>query len=388
MFSAPPYGWTKDTVRYLFAALLRAGEIEFHVPGAGGPVRTAGPQAVEAVKSTVSFNRIGVSSRDAKLPPEALDRAARRLETLFGDEVLPLEDHISRSVRLHVPDLLEKLGALPDRLRLLSLPGESRSQRLLADAADLLKGDAGGAASVLGGVECALPDEITWAKAVFDALESGAETDVRNARSVLDSSADLERLFPGAVNDLLSDEDRIAAEEVLSSERFFERLPELRGVVRSAVDRTEKRYAVDRAAYEDDLKKALTGLETEPDWTKLLDEDREEIAAKLTCDLPPTAENGDHVRQLQTQMERRQPQPRKIEELKAEIKRSRPAEPEPEPSSEEGGEPPVEEIVEADALVEPAVITTAADLDSWLAGIREKLAGLLKSNKRIRIKGR
>ena len=85
-------------------------------------------------------------SRDAKLPPEALDRAARRLETLFGDEVLPLEDHISRSVRRHVPDLLEKLGSLPDRLRLLSLPGESRSQRLLADAADLLKGDAGGAA--------------------------------------------------------------------------------------------------------------------------------------------------------------------------------------------------------------------------------------------------
>ncbi|HOD08634.1 MAG TPA: BREX system P-loop protein BrxC [Myxococcota bacterium] len=388
LFSAPPYGWTKDTVRYLFAALLRAGEIEFHVPGAGGPVRTAGPQAVEAVKSTVSFNRIGVSSRDAKLPPEALDRAARRLETLFGDEVLPLEDHISRSVRLHVPDLLEKLGALPDRLRLLSLPGESRSQRLLADAADLLKGDAGGAASVLGGVECALPDEITWAKAVFDALESGAETDVRNARSVLDSSADLERLFPGAVNDLLSAEDRTAAEEVLSSERFFERLPELRGVIRSAVDRTEKRYTVDRAAYEDDLKKALTGLETEPDWTKLLDEDREEIAAKLTCDLPPTVGNGDPVRLLQTLLVRRRTLPGLIEELKAEIKRRRPAEPEPEPSPEEGGEPPVEEIVEADALVEPAVITTAADLDSWLAGIREKLAGLLKSNKRIRIKGR
>jgi len=351
-------------------------------------VRTAGPQAVEAVKSTVSFNRIGVSSRDAKLPPEALDRAARRLETLFGDEVLPLEDHISRSVRLHVPDLLEKLGALPDRLRLLSLPGESRCRRLLADAADLLKGDAGGAASVLGGVECALPDEITWAKAVFDALESGAEADVRNARSVLDSSADLERLFPGAVNDLLSAEDRTAAEEVLSSERFFERLPELRGVVRSAVDRTEKRYAVDRAAYEDDLKKALTGLETEPDWTKLLDEDREEIAAKLTCDLPPTAGNGDPVRLLQTLLVRRRTLPGLIEELKAEIKRRRPAEPEPEPEPEEGGGSPVEEIVEADALVEPAVITTAADLDSWLAGIREKLAGLLKSNKRIRIKGR
>jgi len=229
LFSAPPYGWTKDSVRYLFAALLRAGEIEFYVPGEGGPVRTAGPQAVEAVKSTVSFNRIGVSPRDAKLPPEALDRAARRLEILFGDEVLPLEDHISRSVRVHVPDLLEKFGSLPDRLRLLGLAGEGRAQRLLADAADLLKGDAGGAAAVLGGVECTLPDEITWAKAVFDALESGAETDVRSARSVLDSTADLERLFPGAANDLLTDEDRAAAEEVLAGERFFERLPELRG---------------------------------------------------------------------------------------------------------------------------------------------------------------
>jgi len=171
VFSVPPYGWTKDTVRYLFAAVLRAGEVEFHVPGAGGPVRTAGPQAVEAVKSTVSFNRIGISSRDAKLHPESLDRAARRLETLYGDEVLPLEDHISRSVRGHVPDLLEKLGSMPDRLRLLGLPGESRCRRLLAEAADLLKGDAGGAASVLGGLECALPDEITWAKAVFDRSE-------------------------------------------------------------------------------------------------------------------------------------------------------------------------------------------------------------------------
>ena len=396
LFSAPPYGWTKDTVRYLFAALLRAGEIEFHVPGAGGPVRTAGPQAVEAVKSTVSFNRIGVSSRDAKLPPEALDRAARRLETLFGDEVLPLEDHISRSVRRHVPDLLEKLGALPDRLRLLSLPGESRCRRLLADAADLLKGDAGGAASVLGGVECALPDEITWAKAVFDALESGAEADVRNARSVLDSLADLQRLFPGAVNDLLSAEDRTAAEAVLSSERFFERLPGLRGVIRSAVNRTEKRYAVDRAAYEDDLKKALTGLKTEPDCTKLLDEDRGEIAAKLTCDLPPTAGNGDPVRLLQTLLVRRLTLPGLIEELKAEIKRRRPAEDSRQYAVGSGQtaqgpgevrEPEAETVVEADALVEPAVITTAADLDAWLAVIREKLASLLKDGKRIKVMG-
>jgi len=383
-FSAPPYGWTKDAVRYLFAALLRAGEIEFHVPGASGPVRTAGPQAIEAVKSTVLFNRIGISSRDAKLPPEALDRAALRLETVFGDEVLPLEDHISRSVRRHVPELLEKLGSLPDRLRLLSLPGEIRSQRLLADAADLLKGDAGGAASVIGGVECALPDEITWAKAVFEALESGAEADVRNARSVLDSTADLERLFPGSTTELLSPEDRAAAEEVLSSERFHERLAELRGVVSAAADRTEKRYAVDRAAYEDDLKKALTGLETEADWAKLLDEDREEIAAKLSCDLPATAESGDPVGLLQTLLVRKRTLPGLIEELKAEIKRRRLAGPEHERAEDEVGE----EAITVEELSAPGVISSMAELDQWLEAIRTKIAEILRKGKKAVVKRR
>ena len=381
-FSAPPYGWTKDAVRYLFAALLRAGEIEFHVPGAGGSVRTTGPQAMEAVKSTVSFNRIGVSTRDAKLPPEALDKAARRLETLFGDEVLPLEDHISRSVRRHVPDLLEKLGALPDCLRLLNLPGEIRCRRLLADAADLLKGDAGGAAAVLGGIECVLPDEITWAKGVFDALGDGAEDDVRNARSFLDSTEDLERLFTGSTSDLLSPEDRAAADEVLSSERFHERLPELRGVIRGAWDLTETRYTDERSTYEDDLRKAVGALEAEPDWPKLLDEDREEIAARLACDLPATVANDDPVRLLQTLLVRKRTLPGLIEELKAEIHRRRPAEPEP----GDDGEPVAEEVVEADTLIEPTVIATAEELESWLASIRDKLAGLLKSHKRIRIK--
>jgi len=389
MFSAPPYGWTKDTVRYLFAALLRAGELEFHVAGAGGPVRTAGPQAIDAVKSTVSFNRIGISSRDAKLPPESLDRAARRLETLFGDEVLPLEDHISHSVRQHFPDLLERLGSLPDRLRLLGLSGEDRSQRLLADAADLLKGDAGGAASVLGGVECALPDQITWAKAVFDALESGAEADVRKARSVLDSTADMDRLFPGSANDLLSKEDRTVMEEVLSSERFHERLPELRSVIRAAVDRTEKCYAIERAAYEDDLKKALVALENEAEWARLVDEDREEIAGKLVSDLPSTAEKADPVRLLQTLMVRRRTLPGLIEDLKAEIRRRRPIEPGPKPEpGPDGEEPPAEEVVDADFLMQPAVIVSTTELVLWLASLRERLASLLKSNKRIRIKGR
>lgn len=387
VFSAPPYGWTKDTVRYLFAALLRAGDIEFHIPGADGAVRTAGPKAIEGVKSTVAFNRIGVSPRDAKLPPEALDRAARRLETLFGDEVLPLEDHISRSVRRNVPDLLERLGALPDRLRLLGLSGEDRVRRLLADAADLLKGDAGGAGAVLGGVECNLPEEITWAKAVFDALEGGAEDDVRHARTVLDSTADLERLFPGATGDILGAEDKEAAEEVLSSERFHELLPELRGVVRGVVDRAESRYAVERAAYEESLKKALGGLEAEPDWARLLDEDREEIAGKLRAadGGRQSAEDENLIIPLRDVLIRKQGLPALLQQLQDEIGnrivvRNESRQP------ENTDEVDKEEIIAVTELIEPAVIGSAEELQKWLSSLQEKLSAILSNGKRVRIR--
>lgn len=68
-------------------------------------------------------------------------------------------------------------------------------------------------------------------------------------------------------------------------------MPELKSVIRGAVGRAENRYADEPAAYEESLKKALGGLEAEPDWARLPDEDREEIAARLTCDMPDTKEN-------------------------------------------------------------------------------------------------
>lgn len=83
-----------------------------------------------------------------------------------------------------------------------------------------------------------------------------------------------------------------------------------------------------------------------------------------------------------------------IDELKAEINRRRPAEDSGQRVMGGGQagvgevrEPEAEAVVEADVLLEPALIATAADLDAWLAGIREKLAGLLKAGKRIKVSG-
>lgn len=138
------------------------------------------------------------------------------------------------------------------------------------------------------------------------------------------------------------------------------------------------------------MKKALGGLEADPDWTRLLDEDREEIADKLTCDMPETPENKDSVTLLQTLLVRKRTLAGLIAELREEVKRRCPVEPEPEPEPGEGEDARKsfkEEVFEPGDLFGTVLISLKEDLDSWLAGIRGKLTELLEAGKRVKVVG-
>ena len=380
-FSAPPYGWTKDTVRYLFAALLRAGEVEFHKPGEDGVIRTAGEKAAEAVKNTNEFNRVGVSIRNTRPSAEALDRAASRLEELFGIEVLPLEDRISAAVRQKIPEVVEKLGALPARLRLLDLPGEERAQRLIADASDLLKGDAGDAAAYLGGVECTLPNEIRWGITVVEVLDEGAEDELRKANSFVNALCDLEKLFPGSTASLWSREDRDVIADVLASERFHERLPELRAVIRNIKQRIKNSYKIQYDAYVSNLEKFVRQLEAHSGWSKLKEEDRNDIVGRLQCDLAEEAGEEDPVGRISLLITRINTLPGLLKKLYEEVENRQPQK----DIVVNGSPEDEEEVIDADTLIEPVVIKNSEELDSWLSSLRVKLADILKQKKRVRI---
>ena len=323
--------------------------------------------------------------RDSKLPPEALDRAARRLEELFGDEVLPLEDHISRAVRRHLPDVQEKVGSLPDRLRLLRLPGEERSRTILANATELLKGDASGAAAVLGATECQILEDTRWALAAVDALDNGAEAEIQQARALQQSLAELHTLCPGKGQGLLPEDEQTAFEQSLSSESFFERLPDLRTVLRSVRERATARCDEENERYLEDLRATQATLEAHPDWARLLDEDREEIAARLRP-TPVEVDADNPVRPLGTRLVRRSAVAGLLQELRAEVERRKPAEPAPGAEEPEEADVPVEEI-SASTLVPSAVIRGPKDLDDWLAALRDRIAGILRDKKHVRIKG-
>jgi hypothetical protein len=382
-FAVPPYGWSKDATRYLFAALLTAGEIELHTPN--GPIKTSGPLAQEALKSTVAFNRIGVSRRDTRPPAEALDRAANRLQNIFGVDVLPLEDHISKAVRANVPGLLEKIGSLPARLRLLGLPGEDRARRLLETCADLLKQDAIGATSLLGGTDSSFPSDAKWARELTDAFSNGGEAEVRAAKDIENDLAELASLFPTGGQGVTSAGDAAAIREALVAENIQEHLPALRGAVRSTLDRVRMRYSEHRIKYTTSLHSILREFEAKPEWSRLETDDREELAKKLTpYGLPEVSVAGREVSDLRLLLARESAINALRTEVAGEIQRRLP----PPPTPAVPKEPPTEELVDFADLMIPEVIKTTADLEGWLSSLRAQLNELLKSNRIIRIKKR
>jgi hypothetical protein len=382
-FAVPPYGWSKDATRYLFAALLTAGEIELHTPN--GPIKTSGPLAQEALKSTVAFNRIGVSRRDTRPPAEALDRAANRLQNIFGVDVLPLEDHISKAVRANVPGLLEKIGSLPARLRLLGLPGEDRARRLLETCADLLKQDAIGATSLLGGTDSSIPSDAKWARELTDALSNGGEAEVRAAKDIENDLAELASLFPAGGQAVASAGDTAAIREALVAENIQEHLPALRGAVRSTLDKVRIRYSEHRNKYTTSLHSILSEFESKPEWSRLETDDREELAKKLTpYGIPEVSVAGREVSDLRLLLARESAINALRTEVAGEIQRRLP----PPPTPVVPTEPPSEELVDFADLMIPEVIKSTADLEGWLSSLRAQLNELLKSNRIIRIKKR
>ncbi len=381
-FAAAPYGWTKDASRYIFAALFRAGEIQIHT--GDGTFTAVGPKAIEAFKSTVAFNRVGLSIRDSRPPLEALDRAARRLEEIFAVEVLPLEEHISRAVRIHIPTVIEEVSSLPDRLRLLQLRGADRAQSLLQTCADLLKEDASGATTVLGAADCRLPADIAWTKSVVKALSDGGERVIQEAGRLIASMAELQELFPRETDDLLPAAAHATIAEVLASENFFERISDVRSALRTILDAIGERYAQLRARYLEKVLEARNKLEQTAQWPLLAAEDRQEIAGRLlSANVPDRPRTGREVADLRLLLTRWTGLAGLLDMLMVEAQRRTPKpEVRPEGPTETAGSSAIT-VALAD-LEPPSAITSAEELERWIQALRERLLALLGDHNEIR----
>ncbi|MDY7075647.1 MAG: ATP-binding protein, partial [Chloroflexota bacterium] len=203
--------------------------------------------------------------------------------------------------------------------------GESRAQELLAELTDLLKGDAGDAPSRLGVPDSHIPEDVRWARAATATLDAGGEGDVRQARGLLGSLAEIGTLFPDQLAALATPDQTEALQDILDSERFHEQLPDLRGAMRTIREGVRAIYTDEWRCYRDALHAALTSLEARADWVLLSDADQAEIAARLVLTLPETPDDENLLAAYRTLLVRFRSLPALQTDLEAEVARRAPA---------------------------------------------------------------
>lgn len=172
-FAAPPYGWSKDTTRYLLAAAFLGGLVKLRIAGQDHLVRS--DESLAAFASNRSFGAIGVSLREERPDPDALMRASERLRDLSGENVLPLEDEIATAAKKHFPAYQAAFGPLSVELRNLGLPAEciERMEALVADLTEVVSGDGSDAIRRLGGVESPFHQDLLWSRGLKKSLDNG-----------------------------------------------------------------------------------------------------------------------------------------------------------------------------------------------------------------------
>ena len=178
IFTEAPYGWSQDTLRYLIAAMLLAGEIK--LKSAGREIIVRGQQAIDALKTNNTFKTVGVSLREERPSMEVLARSAERLTELSGDSVVPLEDEISKAAVKLLPTLQYKYSSLTEKLKSLGLVGAERVDVLASNIKDVISSDGSDVSARLGGEDSDFYNSLKWAADLLRALQNGLEDTLLN----------------------------------------------------------------------------------------------------------------------------------------------------------------------------------------------------------------
>ena len=279
LFTDAPYGWSQDTLRYLVAAMLVAGEIKLKV--AGREVTVNGQQAIDALKTNNAFKSVGVSLREERPSNEILAKAAERLTELSGDMVVPLEDDISKATTKLFPQLQHQYGPLAEKLKGLKLPGSDRLESLSQDIKDILFTDASDAPQRLGGEESELYANLKWAADLKRALEQGLEQTLGELQQ---HRRELESLpasgTPGQLKTELVDEIS-GLNERLNHADFFKYATEFASSLTTLKSRVRDTAIVLQKEQQQRITDAEQDLRRLSEWTELTQQEQNNLLADL-----------------------------------------------------------------------------------------------------------
>jgi len=298
-FTDAPFGWSQDTLRYLIAALLVAGEIKLKV--SGREVTVNGQQAIEALRTNNSFKAIGVALREERPSMELLARAAERLTDLIGDTVVPLEDEISKIASKHLPQFQHRFGPLAEKLDSRGLPGAETIRTLTQEIADMLLTDASDAPQRFGSQESSIYDSLKWASQVEVALKQGLETIIRDLQA---HRRDIEALpnsgVPGQLREDVAEELSLLGQR-LSQPDFFKHVADFNTTLTALQARARDAALQMSESQKNTIKEAQLDLQRLSEWTELTQEEQLQTLSQLDALVIQASEDLRGLKQLLSQ---------------------------------------------------------------------------------------
>lgn len=149
-FESAPYGWMKDTIRYLVSLMLKAGMIK--VRANGQEYNVLGQRAAELMNTNNGFGRINIElNTDGNLAIQELLAAVRNLTAIFGSgQTSPVPDAIAREANNHIDAFKDESDRLKGVFGELHLSGENLIAQACGFAKEIAVSDGGKAPYLLG----------------------------------------------------------------------------------------------------------------------------------------------------------------------------------------------------------------------------------------------
>lgn len=368
-FSEPPFGWSKDTTRYLLAAGFLGGELKLRIAGSDHKVKN--DEALSAFTSNKAIGAVGISQRDGKPDPAKMLQAKDRLTEFIGRSVSLTEDDIAAAARKEFPTLQAAYSPLAAELRGFDLPEEccERAANLSDSITEIVKGDGSDAIDRLGSDDSSLYEDLKWARSLKKTLADGLSLRLSHLRRVRLEIEDLPAVGLPAQLKSEAGETLEQVEEILNRTAFHEETAALAAcsdtldqlvatTVKSLADQQEKQKL-----------QTLAGWEESPDWQKL-DADEQswiqgEVAA-LSCEAP------DDIEGLKTLLNHDYAINHRLRALEDHLKAKAKDATAPKPSkiSEDGGDGKIQN----ETLYLPVALSSATEVEELARQLEEYLA--------------
>lgn len=368
-FADVPYGWNKETTRYLLAALFYAGKIKLKVNGE--ELTVIGDNSLAAFKNNSSFARVTIIQNHTEIPDEVRQTAASRLAELTGESVLPLAQRIAEVAQEHIPRFQKEIQGLPIKLQRYGID-TSRTSRLENSLIDSLSGDGAAATELFGVPQSEIYEDILWARSLMTAFDHGCQGALETFQHLRDKASQhtLQQLIPNFTSTWEQQSPEIAAS--ISDGSFVDDLADLTSRIDDLEALAQKEcqnYATtERGKFSQEIESLLVS----PQMT-ILDESLQESFASRARECMPSIEptvSGILSAPLALMDSRT-----RLNSLKHEIiQTSAPPPPAPsfasEPTSPTLPGPPASDPSEHVHPV-PARLTTVAELDDLLASLQD-----------------